>query len=47
MHRALASYASSGNTEADELIRKYAPVIDRVVRRIVMRTELHSAFDDL
>src|SRR3954470_12996386 len=48
MHRALASYSSgAGGTEADELIAKYSSVIDRVVRRIVMRTGLQSAFDDL
>jgi RNA polymerase sigma factor FliA len=48
MHRALATYssASTGN-EADELIQKYSSVIDRIVRRIVMRTGLQSAFDDL
>ena len=46
MHRALASYSSSGS-EADELITKYASVIDRIVRRIVMRTGLQNAFDDL
>ena len=48
MHRALATYSSSsaGNA-ADELIQKYASVIDRIVRRIVMRTGLQSAFDDL
>jgi len=47
MHRALASYASAGNTEADELVLKYAPAIDRIARRIVSRTGLQSAFDDL
>ncbi len=48
MHRALATYSSSATgTEADELIQKYATVIDRIVRRIVMRTGLQSAFDDL
>ena len=46
MHRALASYSSAGN-EADDLIQRYSSVIDRVVRRIVMRTGLQSAFDDL
>jgi RNA polymerase sigma factor for flagellar operon FliA len=46
MHRALASYASTGN-EADELIQRYASLIDRAARRIVMRTGLQSAFDDL
>ena len=48
MHRALATYStSSAGNEADELIQKYASVIDRIVRRIVMRTGLQSAFDDL
>jgi RNA polymerase sigma factor FliA len=48
MHRALASYSSgAGGTEADELIAKYSSAIDRIVRRIVMRTGLQSAFDDL
>jgi len=48
MHRALATYSSAtGGNEADELIQKYATVIDRIVRRIVMRTGLQSAFDDL
>ena len=46
MHRALATYSSSGN-DADELIQRYGVLIDRVARRIVMRTGLHSAFDDL
>lgn len=46
MHRALATYSSAGN-EADELIQRYAPLIDRVARRIAMRTGLHGAFDDL
>jgi RNA polymerase sigma factor for flagellar operon FliA len=48
MHRALATYSSaSGGNEADDLIQKYSSVIDRIVRRIVMRTGLQSAFDDL
>ncbi len=48
MHRALATYSSSSTgNEADELIQKYSSVIDRIVRRIVMRTGLQSAFDDL
>ncbi|MES1206060.1 MAG: FliA/WhiG family RNA polymerase sigma factor [Pseudomonadota bacterium] len=46
MHRAFATYTSAGN-EADDLIQRYASLIDRVARRIVMRTGLHSAFDDL
>ncbi|HEY4184706.1 MAG TPA: FliA/WhiG family RNA polymerase sigma factor [Polyangia bacterium] len=48
MHRALATYSSAATgNEADELIQRYATVIDRIVRRIVMRTGLQSAFDDL
>jgi RNA polymerase sigma factor for flagellar operon FliA len=46
MHRALATYSSTGN-EADDLIQKYAGLIERIARRIVMRTGLQSAFDDL
>jgi RNA polymerase sigma factor for flagellar operon FliA len=44
--RALATYASA-TTDADELIQKYAPLIDRAARRIAIRTGLKSAFDDL
>jgi RNA polymerase sigma factor for flagellar operon FliA len=44
--RALATY-SSANTDADELIQRYAPLIDRAARRITIRTGLKSAFDDL
>lgn len=46
MHRALATYSQTGN-DADELIQRYSSLIDRVARRIVMRTGLQSAFDDL
>jgi RNA polymerase sigma factor for flagellar operon FliA len=46
MHRALATYSSSGS-DADELIQRYASLIDRIARRIVMRTGVQSAFDDL
>lgn len=46
MHRALASYGSA-KREGDDLIAKYAHLLDRVARRIVARTGLHSAFDDL
>jgi RNA polymerase sigma factor for flagellar operon FliA len=47
MHRALATYASGSGTEADDLIQRYSSLIDRVARRIAMRTGLQSAFDDL
>ncbi len=46
MHRALATYSSTG-TDADELIARYGALIDRVARRIAIRTGLQSAFDDL
>jgi RNA polymerase sigma factor for flagellar operon FliA len=46
IRRALATYASS-TTDADDLIQRYAPLIDRVARRIAARTGLRSAFDDL
>ncbi len=46
IRRALATYASS-TTDADDLIQRYAPLIDRAARRIAVRTGLRSAFDDL
>src|ERR1044071_2477256 len=46
MHRAPATYAAK-SSDADELIQRYGSLIDRVARRIVMRTGLGSAFDDL
>jgi RNA polymerase sigma factor for flagellar operon FliA len=46
MHRALATY-SSANREGDDVIAKYSQLLERVARRIVMRTGLHSAYDDL
>ena len=44
--RALATYASA-HTEAEDLIQRYAPLIDRAARRISIRTGLKSAYDDL
>ena len=46
IRRALATYASS-TTDADDLIQRYAPLIDRAARRLAARTGLRSAFDDL
>ena len=46
MHRALATYSASG-ADGDELIQRYSALIDRVARRIAMRTGLQGAFDDL
>ena len=45
-HRAVVTYTSAGS-DADELIQRYGTLIDRVARRITMRTGLQSAFDDL
>jgi len=46
IRRALATYAST-TIDADDLIQRYSPLIDRVARRIAARTGLRSAFDDL
>jgi len=48
MHRAFATYTStSSGSDAEQLIQRYGSLIDRVARRIVMRTGLQSSFDDL
>jgi RNA polymerase sigma factor for flagellar operon FliA len=47
MHRAIANYAATPASSDEELLRKYGPLIERSARRIVMRTGLHSAYDDL
>jgi RNA polymerase sigma factor FliA len=44
--RALATYASA-TSEADDLVQRYSLLIDRIARRIAIRTGLQSAFDDL
>jgi RNA polymerase sigma factor FliA len=46
MHRALATYASTSN-DAEDLIQRYSGLIDRIARRIALRTGLQSAIDDL
>jgi RNA polymerase sigma factor for flagellar operon FliA len=46
MHRALATYAST-SSDADDLVQRYSAVIDRIARRIALRTGLQSAIDDL
>jgi RNA polymerase sigma factor for flagellar operon FliA len=46
MHRAFATYTSA-SSDADDLIQRYGTLLDRVARRITMRTGLQSAFDDL
>jgi len=49
MHRAIASYAGGGGVETSDsaLLEKYQALIDRVARRLVWRTGMHSAYDDL
>jgi RNA polymerase sigma factor for flagellar operon FliA len=48
MHRAVTSYASKdANDEATMALQKHGTMIDRVARRLVARTGLHSAYDDL
>lgn len=46
MHRAIANYAASGSSE-EEMLKKHASLIDRAARRLVARTGLSSAYDDL
>src|SRR2546430_5910557 len=46
MPRAIANYAAAGTPE-EELLRKHGAIIDRLARRLVARTGLHSAYDDL
>ena len=49
MHRAIASYAGVGLVENSDsaLLEKYQSLIDRIARRLVWRTGMHSAYDDL
>jgi RNA polymerase sigma factor FliA len=48
MHRAIANYSSTTNTQDDAaVLAKHSGMIDRIARRMVMRTGLMSAYDDL
>jgi RNA polymerase sigma factor for flagellar operon FliA len=49
MHRAIATYATSAPALSDEgaLLEKYQGLIERIARRLVWRTGMHSAYDDL
>lgn len=47
MHRAIANYASKRTSDDAALVARHASMIDRVARRMVMRTGLQSAYDDL
>jgi RNA polymerase sigma factor FliA len=49
IHRAIASYATSVPAGCDEaaLLEKYQSLVDRIARRLVWRTGMQSAYDDL
>ncbi len=47
MHRALATYAASRNNAAEDLLKRYGTLVDRIARRICARTGLPDAYDDL
>jgi RNA polymerase sigma factor for flagellar operon FliA len=49
IHRAIATYANAAPTVSDEaaLLEKYQGLIERIARRLVWRTGMHSAYDDL
>jgi RNA polymerase sigma factor for flagellar operon FliA len=48
MHRAVTNYAAkSAPDEASAALQKYGGIIDRLARRLVSRTGLQSAYDDL
>lgn len=46
MHRSVAAYAAPGSDES-ALIKRHASLIDRQARRLVQRTGMSSAYDDL
>lgn len=49
MHRAIANYASgtAGAPDDAALLERHEPLISRAARRMVLRTGLQSAYDDL
>jgi len=49
MHRAIATYVSTVPELSDEaaLLEKYRALVERVARRLVWRTGMQSAYDDL
>jgi RNA polymerase sigma factor FliA len=46
MHRAIANYATKSKDD-EAVLQRYGPLVERVARRLVARTGLHSAYDDL
>ena len=49
MHRAIATYTSTSPAQTDEaaLLEKYQQLVERLARRLVWRTGMQSAYDDL
>ena len=49
MHRAIATYVNTGPGPSDEaaLLEKYQQLVERTARRLVWRTGMQSAYDDL
>ena len=47
MHRGIASYAAQGANEDALVLQRHNGIIDRLATRLVMRTGLQSAYDDL
>src|SRR5882757_1651181 len=47
MHRAIASYAAQGASEEALTLQRHSGLIDRLANRLVMRTGMHNAYDDL
>jgi RNA polymerase sigma factor for flagellar operon FliA len=47
VHRALSTYGAARNNDGNEMLAKYGHVVDRLARWLVVRTGMHSAYDDL
>lgn len=47
IHRALSAYGGAARGDDAEMLQKYGPIVDRVARWLVVRTGMHSAYDDL
>ena len=47
MHRAFATYAAGRDTAAEDLLKRYGTLVDRIARRICSRTGLPDIYDDL
>lgn len=47
MHRALATYAASREDTAEDLVKRFGGLVDKIARRLCSRTGLHSVYDDL